>query len=161
MKWHPPRGDSTHVAVCCAERTPSAKVSKLRAPCEFRQDAPRAKLRGVNLEIGRLQGVRSLLLVFRTARLGGLSGDVLQSILRSAREDCDHARRNRDGRKDIFPCRGHANRGPIYDLVQNGAGKGDQYIEVYEYDLNGGLKGGTIKDRTFIIERLLLLANLP
>ena len=39
--------------------------------------------------------------------------------------------------------------------------KGDQYIEVYEYDLNGGLKGGTIKDRTFIIERLLLLANLP
>ena len=33
---------------------------------------------------------------------------------------------------------------PIYDLLQNGAEKGDQYIEVYEYDLNGGLKGGTM-----------------
>ena len=39
--------------------------------------------------------------------------------------------------------------------------KGDQYVEVYEYDLNGGLKGGTINDATFIAERLLLLGNLP
>ncbi len=50
---------------------------------------------------------------------------------------------------------------PIYDLLQNGAEKGDQYVEVYEYDLDGGLEGGTINDATFIAERLLLLANLP
>ena len=50
---------------------------------------------------------------------------------------------------------------PIYDLLQNAVEKGDQYVEVYEYDLNGGLKGGTINDATFIAERLLLLGNLP
>ena len=50
---------------------------------------------------------------------------------------------------------------PIYDLLQNGVERGDQYVEVYEYDLNGGLKGGTINDATFIAGRLLLLANLP
>ena len=50
---------------------------------------------------------------------------------------------------------------PIYDLLQNGVEKGDQYVEVYEYDLNGGLKGGTINDATFIAERVLLLGNLP
>jgi hypothetical protein len=50
---------------------------------------------------------------------------------------------------------------PIYDLLQNGVEKGDQYVEVYEYDLNGGLAGGTINDGTFIVERLLLLGNLP
>ena len=50
---------------------------------------------------------------------------------------------------------------PIYDLLQNGVEKGDQYVEVYEFDLNGGLKGGTINDATFIAERVLLLGNLP
>ena len=50
---------------------------------------------------------------------------------------------------------------PIYDLLRNAVEKGDQYVEVYEYDLNGGQKGGTINDATFIAERLLLLGNLP
>jgi hypothetical protein len=50
---------------------------------------------------------------------------------------------------------------PMFDLLQNGAEKGDQYVEVYEYDLNGGLKGGIINDLTFITQRILLLANLP
>jgi hypothetical protein len=45
--------------------------------------------------------------------------------------------------------------------LQNAVEKGDQYVEVYEYDLNGGLKGGTVNDATFIAERLLLLGNLP
>ena len=50
---------------------------------------------------------------------------------------------------------------PIYDLLQNAVEKGDQYVEVYEYDLNGGLKGGTTNDATFIAERLFLFRNLP
>ncbi len=50
---------------------------------------------------------------------------------------------------------------PMYDLLLNGVEKGDQYVEVYEFDLNGGLQGGTINDATFISQRLLLLENLP
>jgi hypothetical protein len=50
---------------------------------------------------------------------------------------------------------------PVYDLLQNGVIRGDQYVEVYEYDLNGGDLGGTINDLTFIVQRLLLLGNLP
>ncbi|HEY1582329.1 MAG TPA: hypothetical protein VGF73_04425 [Chthoniobacterales bacterium] len=50
---------------------------------------------------------------------------------------------------------------PIFDLLQNGVEKGDQYVEVYEYDLDGGLLGGRINDATLIAERVLLLRNLP
>ena len=50
---------------------------------------------------------------------------------------------------------------PVFDLLQNGAERGDQYVELYEYDLNGGAVGGKMNDQTISQQRLLVLENLP
>jgi hypothetical protein len=50
---------------------------------------------------------------------------------------------------------------PVYDLLQNGYEKGDQYVEVYQIDVQPDPPNQTVNDSTFRLQRPKLKSNVP